>query len=418
MASPSRTVLHSDLNHFYAAVECMRNPALRAHPVAVCGRQEDRHGIVLAKNCAAKACGVRTGETVWQAKTKCPGLIITDAHFSEYTKYSRLVQEIYADYSDLIEPFGIDECWIDVTASSRLGNGEQLAHEIRRRVKRELGLTVSVGVSFNKVFAKLGSDMRKPDAVTVIAREQFREKVWPLAVEELLGVGPATAKTLHRYGVRTIGDLAQCPTSLLQYKFGVGGLRLWEYANGEDDTPVVPQCSAPPIKSVGNGVTFNADLTSSEEVWPMLLMLADEVARRLRAAQKKAYGIALSVRTGDLRDRSWQTVLEQPTQHAADLAGGAFSLFCQHYTWSQPVRAMTVRAIHLDDEQAAEQLSLFCDAGKRERDASVDATLDNIRRRFGRRAITHAATLHLPKLPSIAEELRKFAEGSMVSRML
>lgn len=289
----NRTILHSDLNNFYASVECMLDPALRPHPVAVCGRQEERYGIVLAKNYHAKRFGVKTGEAIWEAKVKCPGLVIVDPHYREYMKYSRLVREIYADYSDQVEAFGMDENWIDVTASGCFGDGEKIANEIRERVKFELGLTVSVGVSFNKVFAKLGSDLKKPDAVTLITPETFQEKIWHLPAGEMLGVGPATARTLSRYGIYIIGELAQAPDDLLIRKFGICGPRMKAFANGEDRSLFMHKEYEAPIKSVGNGITFLSDLVNEREVWPMILALADEVARRLRRARKKARGVSL-----------------------------------------------------------------------------------------------------------------------------
>ncbi len=395
-----RTILHSDLNNFYASVECMLHPELRAYPIAVCGRIEDRHGIVLAKNYAAKACGVQTGETVGQARAKCRGLVNVEPHFQHYAKYSRLVRQIYLEYSDLVEPFGMDENFIDVTASARLfGDGEKIAHEIRERIKQELGLTVSVGVSFNKIFAKLGSDMKKPDAVTCIPREHFREIIWNLPVGEMLGVGHAASKELYRYGITTIGALAHCPDELLTRKFGIGGLRMKQYANGEDHAAVMPAGYQAPIKSVGNGITFRSDLTSEAEVWTMILALSDEVAYRLRAADRKARGISLTVKCCDLSVKEWQAKLDRPTQNALTIARRAFAVFCQNYLWVKPIRMLCVRAIRLDDADAAEQITLLCPAEEMAKTETVDQTVDEIRRRFGRTAITSAATLRLDKMP-------------------
>ena len=399
-----RTILHADLNNFYASVECMLDPRLKKYPVAVCGREEERHGIVLAKNYAAKAFGVKTGEAIWEAKSKCPGLVIIPPHYGEYMKYSRLVREIYCDYSDQVEAYGMDENWIDVTGSRLLfGDGEHIANEIRERVKRELGLTVSVGVSFNKIFAKLGSDMKKPDAVTVISREDFRDRIWQLPADDMLGVGRASIKVLNRFGVRTIGELARCSDEFLSYKFGIDGLRMKRYANGEDSSEVMRQEYEFPVKSVGNGITFLSDLYTEAEVWPMLLALSDEVAQRLRAAHKKANGVSLTVKCSDLSWKEWQAQLEFRSNNACEIARRCFELFRQNYPWVKPIRALTVRAIRLTDDSLSEQLSFFRDNERIERLEKLDRTVDEIRGRFGRRAICSASTLKLDKMPSSDE---------------
>ncbi len=411
-----KTILHSDLNNFYASVECMLEPSLKKYPVAVCGRVEERHGIVLAKNYAAKDCGVKTGESIYEAKLKCPGLVTVDPHYGEYVKYSRLVRSIYREYSDLVEPYGMDENWIDVTASARtFGSGEAIAHEIRERVKFELGLTVSVGVSFNKIFAKLGSDMKKPDAVTVITEDNFREKVWGLPADDMLGVGRSAMRELRKYGIDTIGALAACPESFLVSRFGINGTRMKKFANGEDTSSVTPQDYEAPIKSVGNGITFLADLKTEGEVWPMILSLADEVARRLRAARKKARGVSLTVKCSDLSYKEWQTALDRPSYNANDIARRAFDIFRASYPWVKPVRAMTVRAIRLTEEDTCEQLSLFDipeAVGKRE---TVDRTVDEIRARFGSRSIVNAATMRLSKMPRADDEIELLMPTGMLN---
>ena len=256
-----RKILHSDMNNFYASVECMLNPSLKGYPVAVCGSVEERHGIVLAKNYPAKAYGVATGEAVWQAKEKCPDLIVVPPHYEEYIKYSKLAREIYQRYTNQVEPYGMDECWLDITGFG-VGDPTAVAHEIRNTIKSELGLTVSVGVSFNKIFAKLGSDMKKPDAVTTIPHDTFREKIWSLPASDLLFVGRATKRFLDRFCIRTIGDLANTQPEFLKSHIGVNGLKLWRYANGYDDSPVMKQDYKSPVKSVGHGTTTVEDLKS------------------------------------------------------------------------------------------------------------------------------------------------------------
>lgn len=411
-----KTILHSDLNNFYASVECMMNPELKKYPVAVCGRAEERHGIVLAKNYAAKNCGVKTGESIFEAKMKCPDLVTVDPHYGEYVKYSRLVRGIYREYSDLVEPYGMDENWIDVTASARtFGSGEAIAHEICERVKFELGLTVSIGVSFNKIFAKLGSDMKKPDAVTVITEKDFRDKIWGLPADEMLGVGRSAMRELRKYGIDTIGALAACPESFLVSRFGVNGIRMKKFANGEDTSAVTPQDYEAPIKSVGNGITFLSDLKNDGEVWPMILSLADEVARRLRDAHKKARGVSLTVKCNDLSWKEWQTKLDRPSYNANELARRAFDIFRTGYPWVKPVRALTVRAIRLTDDDTCEQLSIFGGAEAIAKSEAIDKTVDEIRARFGSHAIVNASTMRLDKMPQADDEIELLMPTGMLN---
>ena len=276
-----RSILHCDMNNFYASVECMLNPDLRDKAVAVCGSVEDRHGIVLAKNYKAKAFGVATGEAIWQAKQKCKDLTIVEPHYEQYMKFSKLAREIYGRYTDQIEPYGMDECWLDVTGSRTLGSGAEIADEIRETIKFELGLTISVGVSFNKIFAKLGSDMKKPDAVTCIERETFRDTIWNLPASEMLGVGRATEKRLSSCGIRTIGQLAAISEGFLQSSFGKNGLFLKRYANGEDYSQVMRSDYSSPVKSVGHGITTIQDLENSAEVWCVMLELVQDIGTKL-----------------------------------------------------------------------------------------------------------------------------------------
>ena len=252
-----RNVLHCDMNNFYASVECMLDPALREYPVAVCGSVEERHGIVLAKNYKAKAFNVQTGDAVWQAKQKCKDLVIVPPHFEEYIKYSKLARSVYERYTDQVEPYGMDECWLDISGTSGIfGSPEKVANEIRETIKFELGLTISVGVSFNKIFAKLGSDMKKPDAVTVIEKDTFKDKIWGLPASDLLGVGRATRKVLDRYAIRTIGDLANTDPDLLKRWLGKNGVALWQFANGLDCSAVAKTDFVSPVKSVGHGLSL------------------------------------------------------------------------------------------------------------------------------------------------------------------
>ena len=263
-----RVIFHCDLNCFYASVELLSHPELREVPVAVAGDPASRHGIILAKNEPAKRLGIQTAETIWQAKKKCPGLVLLPPHHGLYREYSRRVNAIYEQYTDLVEPFGIDESWLDVSGTLHLFGGDPtaLADEIRRRMRQEFGLTISVGVSFNKMFAKLGSDYKKPDATTLITPENFQDIVWPLPVTDLLYVGRAAARTLERYGVHTIGQLAAFDRQALTTLLGKQGGQLWNYANGLENSPVSPAGQYTPPKSVGNGETFPRNLITQEEV--------------------------------------------------------------------------------------------------------------------------------------------------------
>ncbi len=278
-----RVILHSDLNNFYASVECLYNPSLRGKPIAVSGNPEARHGIVLAKNYAAKSCGVDTGNPLWLAKQKCPDIIFVPPHYELYIKYSEITREIYSEYTDQVEPYGLDECWLDVTGSSALfGDGQTIADKIRERVKSELGVTVSVGVSYNKIFAKLGSDIKKPDATTVIKRSHFKEIVWPLPVNDLLYVGKSTHKKLLNYKIKTIGDLANSDKHFMQYLLGRNGVMLWNFANGLDTSPVSNIGAKSLIKSIGNSTTAPRDLITDEDIKIILYVLCESVSSRMR----------------------------------------------------------------------------------------------------------------------------------------
>ena len=364
-----RIIFHCDLNSFYASVELLDHPELRHLPVAVCGDPESRHGIILAKNEPAKKFQVKTAETIWQAKRKCPDLVLLPAHHSVYREFSQKINRMYQDYTDLVEPFGIDESWLDVSGTLHLFGGDPvaLADEIRRRMRQEFGLTISVGVSFNKIFAKLGSDYKKPDATTWISRDNYQRLVWPLPVTDLLYVGRSAAETLERVGVRTIGDLA-C---------------------GLDRSPVAPAGQYTPPKSVGNGNTFAHNLQSREEIQAGIVQLADQVGARLRRHRMKCTGVALQIRDPDFRDISRQKRLEVPTCLGREIAREAMELADGCWNMQKPVRALTVTAIYLiPEDQAAVQQTLFGDQGaeQRERLEKLAHAMDAIRDKYGKLA--------------------------------
>ena len=391
-----RVIYHCDCNSFYASVELLSRPELREVPTAVCGDPKSRHGIILAKNEPAKRFGVRTAETIWQARQKCPDLVLLPAHHGLYRAYSRRVNAVYDRFTDLIEPFGIDESWLDVTGSLHLFGGDPraLADRIRNTVREELGLTISVGVSFNKVFAKLGSDYKKPDATTVISRENFRRIVWPLPVADLLFVGRAAAKILGQYGVSTIGELAAFDRRALTELLGKQGGQLWEYANGLERSPVAPAGAYTPPKSVGNGETFPRNLTQWEEVSRGVAMLADQVAVRLRKHGMKAATLQVTIRDPNFKDICRQRPLEAPANTARELSRAALDIIRRSWKPNAPIRAITLTGHNLIPEgEAAEQLDLFQSAGsqKRERLEKLERTMDSIRSKYGRGAVTVAA---------------------------
>ena len=387
-----RVIFHCDLNCFFASVELLDKPALREVPVAVCGDPASRHGIILAKNEPAKRRGVQTAETVWQARQKCPSLILLPPHHGLYARYSRRINTIYGQYTDLVEPFGIDESWLDVTGSLHLfgGDARQLADDIRARLRQEVGLTISVGVSFNKVFAKLGSDYKKPDATTVISRENWRDIVWPLPVGDLLFVGRAAQRTLRQYGVETIGQLAACKPEMLEQLMGKMGVQLYRYANGLDDAPVRPQHQREPVKSVGNSTTFPENLTRWEEIRSGLQLLSDSVAGRLRKEGLYCGGVAVAVKDAQFRTVSRQMRLGAPTHLMRDIFEAAQELTRRIWKAPTPVRLLSVTALYITDSaDSYQQLDLLAgDAPLRDqRQEQLESAMDTIRGKYGRDAI-------------------------------
>ncbi|MBO5197728.1 MAG: DNA polymerase IV [Lachnospiraceae bacterium] len=383
-----RTILHSDMNNCYASIELAQRPELRGMPLVVGGDPEKRHGIVLAKDQLAKQAGIKTGMALWQARQVCPDVVIVPPRMDVYLKFSGIAQEIYAEYTDRQEAFGVDEAWLDVTESCALkGEGPAIAQEIRRRIKRELGITVSIGVSWNKIFAKLGSDYKKPDAVTVIHRENYRQLVWPLGVQELLGVGYSTQRTLNKYGIHTIGDLAKADPAYLERWLGKMGRVLRVFARGEDITPVSLEHMSAPIKSIGNSTTTPRDITTQEDAVIVIYLLAESVAARLRENHFMGEVVELSVRDKDLYRFTRQRKLARPTNLSGEIAGEAMRLFREHVHWEKPIRSMGVRVAGLMPDTCPVQLDLFCSQRERDKQYRMEAAVDEIRRRFGFYAI-------------------------------
>ena len=396
-----RSILHVDMNNFYASVECLYRPEIRNQPVAVAGDPLNRHGIILAKNMIAKKLGVTTGEAIWEAKLKAPGLVLVPPDYKKYLRFSRMAREIYYEYSDQVEAFGLDENWIDLTYSLPYLHSDpvSVANTIRQRVKKELGVTVSVGVSFNKIFAKLGSDLKKPDATTAIPYGQFREIVWPLPVRDLLYVGKSTARRLELIAINTIGDLARTDVAILKRRLGKWGEILWLFANGMDTSPVRKISESEQIKSIGNGTTCPRDLQTEQDVRLVFTVLAESVAARLRDCCIKCQGVQIFLRDNALFTVSRQKKMEYPCCTSGPILETAMELFRQHYPWHKPLRSLSLSTIYLVTANRHMQLSLFDDTAEQLLvQEQIEKTIDMLRYRFGHNAVLRASALLDPKL--------------------
>ena len=378
-----RTILHCDCNGFYASVECTINPELKNVPMAVCGNPENRHGIILAKNELAKKYKIQTAETIWQAKRKCPDLVLVEPHHELYAKYSQRVNNIYKEYTDLVEPFGIDESWLDVTGSRLLfGSGVTIADTLRRRIREELGLTISVGVSFNKVFAKLGSDYKKPDATTEFSEENWRDRIFPLPVESLLFVGGKAKEKLSQLCITTIGDLAASDRQLLISHLGKMGDTLWIYANGLDDSPVTPPGDGSDVKSIGNSNTFSHDLINQEQINTGIRQLSASIASRMRAADLKCCTVSVGVKDTNLKVTSRQKKLPYPTFLASEISEAALDLIKNFWPQGKPIRMLSVTGMNLiPAKEDFSQLTLFDEdeiQTKRKKLEKLEAAMDKL----------------------------------------
>ncbi len=394
-----RQILHVDCNKFYASVECSVHPELRNKPLVVGGNEEARHGVVLTKNELAARYGIKTGETLWSARRKCPDLITVPPHFHLYSEYSKKVRQLLLQYTPLVEPFGLDEAWLDVTGCRR--DPIDIAEEIRKRVKEELGITVSIGVSFNKTFAKLGSDYKKPDAVTVFSRENYRQLVWPLPIGELLYVGHSTKEKLEERFFYTIGDVAKADPALLQAMLGKWGPDLHAVANGRDMGPVVPAEEADEVQSVSNGMTTPRDLTDNRDVKQVITNLAESVGHRLREQQLCGRTVELHLRDNRLVTHTYRTTLDHYIQATSDVAREAFALFCDVYHWSHPLRSVTVCVSSLESENTPCQLDM-ADSTERDKRERLDRTVDRLRERFGSTCICRAISMEDPDLTAFS----------------
>ena len=398
----SRVILHVDANCFYASVECLYHPSIRSRPVAVCGDPEARHGIVLTANYPAKRMGVRVGQAIWQAKQCCPGLIPVPPHYDLYVHFSQMMRAIWEEYSDRVEAFGLDENWVDVSDEVKsIRQGKLLADQLRERVKRELGITVSIGVADNKIFAKLGSDFKKPDGTTAIDPATFRETIWPLPARELLYVGPATTRKLARINICTIGDLARADGGLLKAALGKNGLLLQAYALGLDASPVMPITAAAAIKSIGNSTTTPRDIRSAEDAKCVYYLLAESVAARLREHGFRARCVSISARTTELITAGCQAMLDTPSDLTKEIAETAYRLFAGHFIASLPLRSVGLSCSQLTPASAPMQLSFTEDPAARARKERLDQTIDGLRRRYGHNVIQRGVVLTDPAFAAL-----------------
>ncbi len=383
-----RVILHCDCNSFFASCETVLKPELKLVPMAVCGDPENRHGIILAKNELAKRYGIETAETVYAAKRKCPGLVLVRSHHQLYEEMSIKANNIYREYTDMVEPFGIDESWLDVTNSRMLfGPGKEIADTIRRRFREELGITCSVGVSFNKTIAKLASDYKKPDATTVILRANFEEIVWKLPVSALLYVGKNATEALRRMYIFTIGDLAQSDRDMLIRRLGKSGGMLHDYANGIDPSPVRKIDEKQEQKSVSAGCTFRRDLVSEDDIKTGVLTVANELSARLRRHKVKCVNLGVTVKYFDFTSQSRQKQFDGGISSAKLIFDRAYELTLSSFSLTKPVRSITLSANKIVPEnESFEQMSLFSDNTK-DKYESLENALDSVRKKYGSHAV-------------------------------
>ena len=397
-----RVILHSDMNCYYASVEHLYHPELAGKPVAVGGDPEKRHGIVLTADYTAKKYGVKTGMTLKEAYELCPQITFIRPNMDRYLRFSRMAREIYADYTDRQEPFGIDECWLDVTESaSVMGDGYKIAREISDRVKYELGLTVSIGVSYNKIFAKLGSDYKKPDAITTFYESERENKAWPLPVSKLLYVGRSTTRKLKKIGITTIGELACAREEILRSHLGKMGSVLKCFAMGCDDSPVKKEGKSAPIKSIGNSITTCRDLKDKEDVKIVLYALSESVARRLRDNGFSCRTVEVGFRDNGLFSFTRQRPIGHPSDITSEIAETGMRLVEDNYDFSRPLRSIGIRGCDLIEGGWWDQGSVFETPEMREKKRKMDKAVDSIRDRFGYYSVQRGLMLEDRGLSSV-----------------
>lgn len=397
-----RVILHADANCFYASVECLYHPSIRNKPVAVCGDPEARHGIVLTANYPAKQMGVKVGQAIWQAKQTCAGLVTVPPNYDLYIHFSQMMRSIWEEYSNRVEAFGLDENWVDVSDEVKnVYQGKLLADKLRERVKRELGITVSIGVANNKIFAKLGSDFKKPDGTTAIYPETFKGTIWPLPAKDLLYVGPAMTKKLARVNIHTIGDLAQVDSGILKMMLGKNGLLLQAFALGLDASPVMPVTATAAIKSIGNSTTTPHDIQTLEDAKCVYYLLAESVAARLREHGFRARCVSITARTTELITSGCQTMLDRPTDITSEIAAAAYQLFYDRYRYCFPLRSVGISCSHLTPASAPMQLSFTDDPTQRMKQENLDRAIDDLRRRYGHNVVQRGVVLTDPTMAGL-----------------
>ncbi len=389
-----RKILHCDINNCYASIECMLNPYLSDKPIIVGGSESDRHGIVLAKNENAKEFGIKTGEPIVSAKTKCKNLIIVSPHYNQYIKYSNMCKDIYYKYTNQVESFGIDEAWLDCSGSTSLfGDESTIAYLIKEEIKQKIGITISVGVSFNKIFAKLGSDMNKPDGLTIIRKDNFREKIWCKNVSALLGVGPSTANKLYSYGINTIGDLANTNVDFIKSLLGKNGLKLHSYANGNDTSIVYDRLYTPSPKSIGRGYTFQKDLHSLDEIYLGTYEIVYMMTNDLKSKGLKTNKIDISIRMPNLTWIQFSKNLDNPTNSPSIIADAAFSTIKNKFDISKKIRALSIRATQLKDKIDYYQITIDDYINDKHKITIADDLMYKLNNKFGKSTIKKCSNL-------------------------
>lgn len=388
MKLKERVILHCDANNFFASCECLDKPELLSQPVAVSGNPAKRTGIILAKNEIAKKAGVCTGEPIWQAKQKCPQLVCLPPHHEFYQTVSDRLKNIYLTYTDHVESFGIDECWLDVTDSQKLfGDGMQIAETIRKRVKSEIGITVSIGVSFCKIFAKLGSDMKKPDAITQISKQDYKKMTYNLPLTDVIGFGRRLSATLSKTDIKTIGDFVNTPTEYIQRKMGIVGVQMKEKLSGYDFDPVLVFMPLP--KSVGNGTTTIVDIQTKEEISNTIAFLCDKISARLRKNNFSASTIGVTLKTSEFKHFHHDTKMPYFTNDSLQLHQNALALVDTFWNYDQKVRSVTVRTANLKQTSDFQQQSMF----ENPKIKGLGFGIDQLRQKYGKGAITLASNL-------------------------
>lgn len=406
-----RKILHCDMNNCYASIEEMKNPSLKNKIMVVGGSEDDRHGIVLAKNRHAKALGIKTGETLFEARIKAPNLIVVPPHFEDYLAVSKKARLIYYDFTNKVESFGLDECFLDITGSSKFGSDTEIASKIRERMKSEIGITISVGVSDNKCFAKLASDIASYDETLVMKSEDMKTLIWPIKAKAICGIGRKTAEKLHILNIETIGDLANAEPNILKKRLGINGVKLWNMANGRDDREVADFNDRDEIKTVGNGTTFRTDLRTFEDVKMSIFTLAIKVANRLKNYKKLCSGVEIAVKNTKFESQIYQRKNDLKTDMALEIYRESLALFKDKYRWNYGIRAMTIRAIYLEDNIGVLEPNFFCDYKKRLKLFKVDRVMYEINKKYSSEKITLLRAKLPTKFPIEAHDIITLPTG-------